>query len=67
MPSATVEDAAFETFWREDKPHTTPGFGLGLPIAQRVMEMHNGQITVESKVGEGTTVRMTLPLNPPTP
>jgi PAS domain S-box-containing protein len=55
----------FETFWREDKPHTTPGFGLGLPIAQRVVHMHGGTIHVESVVGQGTTVRMTFPLNSP--
>lgn len=51
----------FETFWRDDTAHTTPGLGLGLPIARRIIERHNGQIVVESEVGKGTTVRVLLP------
>lgn len=52
----------FETFWRMDKAHSTPGFGLGLTIAQRIIESHNGTIEVRSQPGHGTAVRMTLPL-----
>ena len=37
------------------------GTGLGLAISRRVVEEHGGTITIESKVGEGTTVRITLP------
>ncbi|MFW5708921.1 MAG: PAS domain S-box protein [Chloroflexota bacterium] len=51
----------FETFWRKDTAHSTPGFGLGLPIAQKIIERHGGEITVESKEGQGTTVRVSLP------
>lgn len=50
----------FETFWRQDTVHHTPGFGLGLPIAQKIIEQHGGTITVESEPGNGTTVRITL-------
>ncbi|MFN8530605.1 MAG: sensor histidine kinase [Anaerolineae bacterium] len=53
----------FETFWRNDKAHTTPGFGLGLPIAKRIIAQHNGEISVSSYQGQGTTFRVTLPLN----
>jgi PAS domain S-box-containing protein len=53
----------FETFWRQDEPHSTPGFGLGLSIAQRVMEIHHGSIQVTSEIGSGTTVRLTLPIS----
>lgn len=35
--------------------------GLGLPLAKQLVESHNGTFVVESKVGEGTTVIMTLP------
>jgi signal transduction histidine kinase len=35
--------------------------GLGLPLAKQLVESHNGRFVVESKVGEGTTVIMTLP------
>ncbi|MBK8023283.1 MAG: PAS domain S-box protein [Chloroflexi bacterium] len=52
----------FESFWRLDQAHTTPGFGLGLPIAQRVIDLHGGRIEVESEVGKGTTVRIGLRL-----
>jgi signal transduction histidine kinase len=38
------------------------GVGLGLPIAHRIIEAHRGQLTVESKVGVGTKVIITLPL-----
>ena len=38
------------------------GVGLGLPIAHRIIEAHGGQLKVESQVGVGTKVRVTLPL-----
>ncbi len=37
------------------------GTGLGLAIAYRIMEEHNGEISFESKKGEGTTFRILLP------
>ena len=43
----------------------TRGTGLGLTIARRNIEACGGQVTVESAVGRGTTVRMTLPLAAP--
>ena len=38
------------------------GVGLGLPIAHRIIEAHGGQLKVESKVGVGTKVTITLPV-----
>ena len=38
------------------------GVGLGLPIAHRIIEAHGGQLKVESKVGVGTKVTITLPM-----
>lgn len=52
----------FETFWRQDKARTSRGFGLGLPIAQRVAQAHGGSVSVETTPGEGTTFTLTLPL-----
>jgi two-component system NtrC family sensor kinase len=38
------------------------GTGLGLSIAYGVIKMHRGQIGVKSRVGQGTTFQITLPL-----
>ena len=38
------------------------GVGLGLPIAHRIIEAHGGQLRVESQVGIGTKVTITLPI-----
>ena len=37
------------------------GVGLGLPIAHRIIEAHGGQLKIESRVGSGTRVTVTLP------
>jgi signal transduction histidine kinase/CheY-like chemotaxis protein len=41
------------------------GTGLGLAISKRLIEMHGGQIWMESQLGSGSTVTCTLPLEPP--
>ncbi len=51
----------FERFYRADKAGTTRGFGLGLPIVKKIVELHDGQIEIDSAPGEGTTVRIVLP------
>jgi two-component system, OmpR family, phosphate regulon sensor histidine kinase PhoR len=51
----------FERFWRQDEAHSTPGFGLGLSIALKIIEMHDGRIEVESTVGEGSSFKIRLP------
>ena len=37
------------------------GTGLGMTITKRIIEQHNGSIRIQSKVGTGTTVYITLP------
>lgn len=54
----------FDRFYRADKARTggKGGYGLGLAIGQQIANEHNGQITVVSAPGEGTTFTVTLPL-----
>jgi signal transduction histidine kinase len=40
------------------------GMGFGLPVAKRLVEAHGGTISVETKVGKGSTFTVTLPIKP---
>src|SRR5437764_8404632 len=56
---------AGERFYRVDAARTAGGTGLGLAICRSITEAHGGRMTIESKVGEGTEVRVRLLLCPP--
>jgi len=46
----------------EQDPHRTiEGWGLGLSIANSLVDLHEGAMDIESKIGKGTTVTVTLP------
>jgi two-component system sensor histidine kinase KdpD len=52
----------FEKFYRsEGAPHHIPGAGLGLVIAREIVHAHKGEIWVDSKPGEGSVFRFSLP------
>jgi signal transduction histidine kinase len=53
----------FERFYRADPARsTTNGHGIGLSIAQKIIEQHQGHITVTSAPGQGSTFTLQLPL-----
>jgi signal transduction histidine kinase len=53
----------FTPFFRGDRSRSreTGGVGLGLTLAKRIVEAHQGTIEVASEVGNGTTVRVRVP------
>lgn len=55
----------FDKFYQAEGHMTrqTGGVGLGLAIVKNIVQLHNGNITVESKLGEGTTFTVVLPLH----
>ncbi|MES2192244.1 MAG: hybrid sensor histidine kinase/response regulator [Pseudomonadota bacterium] len=55
----------FEQFERANGNDGTGGLGLGLFITRQLVEAHGGQISVESRQGEGATFIVTLPLQAP--
>jgi signal transduction histidine kinase len=57
-----------ERFYRVDAARASEGgrTGLGLAICRSIVQAHGGRMTIESTVGQGTTVRIALPLQPPT-
>lgn len=58
---AQTAQAAPQRFYRLDTARTTAGFGLGLSIAQRIVERHGGTLAIESVPNQGTSVIITLP------
>jgi signal transduction histidine kinase len=60
IPMADQENL-FQSFSRGSNVDTIPGTGLGLAIAKACVELHGGNISLFSQVGQGTKVTVTLP------
>ena len=52
----------FEPFYRSESTMTISGHGIGLALTKRIVELHQGHIRVDSKVGQGTIFWITLPI-----
>ncbi|MDX2099273.1 MAG: ATP-binding protein [Leptolyngbyaceae cyanobacterium bins.59] len=52
----------FEPFYRASNVQDIPGSGLGLAIVQRVVALHQGTVSINSQLGQGTTIKVCFPM-----
>jgi signal transduction histidine kinase len=61
-----AQNRIFEAYWQLNSTSkqgaNRGGVGLGLSIVKQIVQLMNGSITVESKIGQGTTFTVTLPI-----
>ena len=52
----------YDPFFRASNTKNYEGYGIGLPLTQNIIRMHNGEIQVTSILNQGTTVQIMLPI-----
>ena len=67
--AAEHRDQIFDAFWQVEQPSTrrVGGTGLGLSVTRRLARLLGGEVTMESRVGEGSAFTVTLPVELPQP
>lgn len=51
----------FEKFYRANPASETPGTGLGMSIVKEIIDLHKGEIEIDSNVGSGTSITVLFP------
>ncbi|OGU62696.1 MAG: hypothetical protein A2X60_18215 [Ignavibacteria bacterium GWF2_35_20] len=59
---AEDKDSIFSAFYRTKNVNEISGTGLGLAIVKRAVDLHHGEIDVESEINKGTTIITKIPL-----
>ena len=54
-------DRIFERFYRGDASRASPGCGLGLSMVKAIADLHRAEITLESRIGEGSSFTVAFP------
>jgi signal transduction histidine kinase len=54
----------FRRFHRASNARGVPGSGIGLHMVRQIADLHGGEVSIQSRVGEGTVVTLRLPLAP---
>jgi signal transduction histidine kinase len=52
----------FQPFFRGENTANSKGYGIGLSLVERIIHLHNGQITVSSEINGWTTFKVLLPI-----
>ena len=52
-----------EPFFQANTLSNTKGFGLGLTICKKIIDAHNGRLSIKSKIGEGSIFILSVPAN----
>jgi len=61
--SKDIIDKIFDPFFRGDGARSTEGAGLGLTLSKKIIENHQGTISIKSQVNKGTSVIISLPIS----
>ena len=51
----------YDKFYQGDVSHSSSGFGIGMSVVKKIVDLHSGLITIDSVLGEGTAVTVKLP------